>query len=55
LANEGMAEAAARLNGSFAFENAFKITLSVQNSNDADSVIVEQVINPNSLKSGDRP
>lgn len=43
------------LNGSFAFENALKIALSVQNPNDADRIIIQQVINPNGLKPGNRP
>ncbi len=39
-------------NSPIVFENALNISLAVQNTNDAKSVLVRKVVNPDSFKSG---
>jgi hypothetical protein len=39
----------------FAFKDAFNISLAMQNPNDAEGVFIHNVVNPDGLKSRNRP
>ena len=39
----------------FALKDAFNISLAVQNPNDSNCILVDKVVNPDGLKSHDRP